>query len=323
MRHSFPSEASRRTQTGVNHHHFPAIFQLAALRHGLVSRQQLSDLGCSAKVRRNLVARGLLEQITPEVFAVAGSPSTWDQLVVAALISIGGAARCARSTAAALLKLEGHERRGVVHIVVPRGQRVPVTRIPDGVEVHTTSRLPLLDCASVEGIPVTSAARTIIDLATDGLAPVVLERTIDSAVRGGWTSVTFLRRRLNDLRSPGRTGVRAIDRLLPDSGGHSALERAFLRLVRRAGLPRPTCQRVFTRDGRFVARTDFTFDRRAAVVEVTGKLGHTAPRDRQRDAQRRNELQDIGFKVFEYTYEDVMERPEYVVSTLKERLGLT
>ena len=264
----------------------------------------------------------MLERLTAEVLRVPGSPVTWDQTFTAALLSIGGDVKGASPTAAAVLGLEGFERRGDIHVVVPRSQRVPASRIPPGVVVHRSTRLERLDVTTVEGRPITSAARTIIDLAAQGVDERRLDRAIDSAVREGWTSVAFLARRLDALRGSGRHGVALIEHHLPDSGGHSALERHFLRLVREAGLPRPTCQRVFRRDGRFIARSDFAFPGTDVVIEVTGRQGHSTPLDRQKDAQRRNELLDIGIRAYEYTWEDVTRRPEYVVRTLRERLGL-
>lgn len=59
------------------------------------------------------------------------------------------------------------------------------------------------------------------------------------------------------------------------------------------------------------------------MIEVSGRLGHTASPDRQRDAQRRNELQDLGYRVYEYTWGDLTTRPSYVVSSLRRRLGLS
>ena len=57
------------------------------------------------------------------------------------------------------------------------------------------------------------------------------------------------------------------------------------------------------------------------VVEVSGPKGHVGPSERARDAQRRNELQDLGVRVFEYTFEDVMKRSEMVRRTLRVRLS--
>ena len=129
-----------------------------------------------------------------------------------------------------------------------------------------------------------------------------------------------LARRLEELRGRGRWGAPKLDQLLVDAGGHTVLERRFLTLVRRAGLPRPTTQLVHRRDGRTVARVDFCFETHGVVVEVSGQRGHSSPGERARDAQRRNELQDLGRKVYEYTFEDITVRPAWVASTLHARL---
>jgi len=169
-------------------------------------------------------------------------------------------------------------------------------------------------------LPATSASRTIIDLAATATVSE-LERAIDTAVRDGLTSPTFLARRLSDLRNRGRRGVVLLDELLVDSGGHSDLERRFLALVRSAGLRRPTCQRVFRRDGTTVARVDFLFEPSPVIVEVTGRRGHSTDADRTRDAQRRNELQHLGFVVLEFTNDQVRRHPALVVRTLRQHLG--
>ena len=72
---------------------------------------------------------------------------------------------------------------------------------------------------------------------------------------------------------------------------------------------RPRTQVVFRAGGRHVARVDFLFDAFDVVVEVSGQKGHASPSERARDAQRRNELQDLGMRVYEYTFDDVTKRP--------------
>jgi very-short-patch-repair endonuclease len=167
---------------------------------------------------------------------------------------------------------------------------------------------------------VASATRTIIDLAALGIADILLGAAIDSAVRLRLSAPSVVARRLAELRGTGRRGARLLDTLLVDAGGESELERRFLRLLRQAGLPRPRAQVVCRVDGRQVARVDFLFAGWRIVVEVSGQLGHAAPRDRTRDAQRRNELQDADHVVYEYTWGDVTTRPAYVAETMRERL---
>ena len=98
------------------------------------------------------------------------------------------------------------------------------------------------------------------------------------------------------------------------------LERRFLELTRRAGLPSPEHAGRPPPRRPHVPRVDFEFEPYGIVVEVSGRLGHSTPTERARDAQRRNELQDVGRQVFEYTWEDVTRRPAFVERSLAIRL---
>lgn len=102
---------------------------------------------------------------------------------------------------------------------------------------------------------------------------------------------------------------------LVDSGGESRLERWFLRVIREAGLPRPTLQRTFRDSGRCVARVDAHFPG-DLVVELAGHGTHSSRRQLQRDAQRHTELTLRGLRVLTFRYEDVRDRPRWVVARL-------
>ena len=248
------------------------------------------------------------------MFRVAGSPRCWEQELTAGLLDLGPGALVHGRAAAALHELDGFARRPV-EFVVPRATRGVAPRWI----VHTSLVLPAIDRVMVGPFPTTSASRTIIDLARTASVGE-LERAIDSAVRDGLSSPSFLRRRLTALRGSGRAGVRMLDELLVDSGGHSDLERAFLRLVRQAGLPRPSCQRVFRRDGRTLARVDFSFEPLPVLAEVSGRRGHSSDAERAKDGRRRNELQDAGYMVLDFTDSQVRREPTYVVATLRRAL---
>ena len=114
--------------------------------------------------------------------------------------------------------------------------------------------------------------------------------------------------------------MRLLDELLVDAGGHTMLEREFLRLMREAHLPRPETQVIFRDGQRTAARVDFLFPEWKIVVEVSGRLGHSSPSERARDAQRRNELQDLGMRVYEFTWEQVTKRPVWVQSQMRRHL---
>lgn len=67
-------------------------------------------------------------------------------------------------------------------------------------------------------------------------------------------------------------------------------------------------------------RVDFQFTVQRVIVEVSGRVGHAADIDRQRDARRRNELDRQGWTVREFTTADVLDDPSYVVATLRPLL---
>jgi Transcriptional regulator, AbiEi antitoxin len=292
-----------------------ALTKLAAGQHGAFALDQLGDIDVTRRWLDNLVRRGQVQRAAPGVYTIAGSEATWHQRLMVGLLALGDDSWVSHEAAA---RLHGLDRspEGAVELTVERCGRGRVMPFV----VHTTACLPKIDRVTVDGFRAVSATRTVLDLARARVSRPRLEAAIDSAVRLGLTSPTVLSTRLASRRGPGFWGVRLLDDLLVDSGGHTMLERRFLELVRRAGLPRPSTQVIHRRDGRTFARVDFMFEEYGVVIEVSGQLGHSTPRDRARDAQRRNELQDIGRKVYEYTWADVTEHPTLVARTLTARL---
>jgi very-short-patch-repair endonuclease len=287
---------------------------LTSKQLGCATVEQSLAIGLTADQIEHRIRTGRLEWIGAHVLRIAGSPASWEQQLMAGLLDLGPEAVVSRRAAAALHAFEGFPRREV-EFTVPRRRR----NAGVGWRVHSTLCLDPIDRVSVGPFACTSASRTIIDLAWN-TSRNELERAIECAIRDGLTSPAFLGRRLMLLRGPGRRGVRMLDELLVDSGGHSALERAFLTLVRRAGLPKPVCQRIYRRDGKTVARVDFSFEPCPVVVEVSGRRGHSTDSERAKDARRRNELQTLGLVVLEFTYEDVLRRPTYVIDVLSRHL---
>ncbi len=292
-----------------------ALTALAARQHGAFAVEQVGAADVGRRWVENLARRGVVVRRAPGVFTVAGAPDSWEQRLQVGLLALGADSWVSHEAAA---RLHGLDRSpdGAVELTVLRGRRGrtgPYT-------VHTTETLARIDRVTVGGFRAVSATRTVLDLARARAPRPRLEAAIDSAVRLGLTSPVVLRARLAERRGPGRWGVRLLDDLLVDSGVHSMLERRFLELCRYAGLPRPATQVIHRRGDATFARVDFLFEPYGVVVEVSGRLGHSTPRERARDAQRRNELQDVGRRVYEYTWEDVTSRPSFVESSLTARL---
>jgi very-short-patch-repair endonuclease len=295
-----------------------ALTDLAADQEGLITVDQLRALGVTQWTQRHLVVDGWMFRLAPRVYALRGSPDTHRRRLRCGLLCLGERSWVSYEAAAALHGLD-RSRPHAVEFTIDRARRPAVLPFA----VHTTTRLDPIDHIVLDGFRATSATRTVFDLALARAHPQRIEAAIDSAVRLQLSSPEVLARRLSSLRGSGRWGCRLVEEMITDSGGHTHLERRFLELVREAGLPTPRMQVVFRVDGRHVARVDFLFDEYAVVVEVSGQKGHASPSERARDAQRRNELQDLGLRVFEYTFDDVTKRSDMVRRTLLARLTLT
>ncbi|MBK8332697.1 MAG: DUF559 domain-containing protein [Acidimicrobiaceae bacterium] len=251
----------------------------------------------------------------PTVWRHAATPETWEMRVHAGARWLGTRAALAGRSAAAWWGLDGFER-DEVEFVVPHARRAR-----GGVAVRITREWAKKDLLRRDDVRVTSATRTIIDLAGQGATARELERAIDSAVRLRFTSVPTLTKRMRELAKPGRRGLPMLRALLLDSGGESVLERRFLRVIRESGLPRPLTQVTFKARSARAIRVDFLYPDHRLVVEVSGKIGHASDADRRKDARRRNDLQQRGFVVLEFTTVDVMTDPAGVVATVQRSLG--
>lgn len=291
------------------------IATASATSHGLVTRADAAAAGTGRQVRRRVANEDWIA-VAPGVWRLAGVPTTWELELHAGLAWLGPAAVVCGTAAAALHGFDGF-LPGPVEFLVPRAHRWRCGPLA----VRTTDRLELIDRAHARELPVTSAARTIIDLAGRDVSGHQLAAAIDSAARSGLISIASLTARMAALRRRRPAGIRRLDELMLDAGGHSYLERRFLRLLREHGMPRPRTQVVYRRDGATVARVDFDVPDRDVVIEVSGGRGHSSDADRRRDARRRNELQRQGKKVIEFTTADVLDDPDYVVRTLREHLG--
>lgn len=292
-----------------------SVTDRSAQQYGVFGSADLDALGVPPTQVRNWVRRGLIDKIAPGVWRIAGTTVSWEQRLKTGLLSLGPTALVSHEAAA---QLHGFERTppDTVEFLIPVSARN--RRLSE--RVHTTALWHRTDRVTVDEWPVTSATRTVLDIAMLRPGRRRLEAAIESAVRSRASSPVVLRRRLATLRGRGRWGCALVDDLLTDAGGESVLERRFLALVRRAGLPRPTTQYRISDRGRTIARADFVWPEFRIVVEVSGALGHSTPTERTKDAHRRNELLDLGWTVYEYTWHDVEHQPSYVVGTMTQRL---
>ncbi len=253
--------------------------------------------------------RSLLPTVTDRQFAA----------LVALVADVGEPCWASGSTAAALHGFDGFELRAPFHITTTRDRNV--RRI--GHVIHTTTDLELIDRDTKLGLPVFSATRTLIDISRS-VKPTALTTAVDSALRDGATSEEFLHRRIAALRTSGRPGLLALLSVLEGAeiirGGQSWLERETLRLLDRAGLPRPSTQVVLGRRGDRLIRVDFLFPGTPVVVEALGYRWHRTGAQMRIDVERGNELLLKGYVLLQFTYSQIVEEPQHVVATIRTAL---
>lgn len=296
------------------------IAALATGQLGAFTRAQANDIGLSDRQLRSRVTSGILIQTGPNAFRVAGAPTSHVSELVDVVLDIGAPGWACGSTAAALHGFDGFVLRRPFHIAVPRERAV---RRWNAV-VHRLDQIEPIDQETHGCIPVTSPARTLIDLARHASSEE-LARAVDSAIRDGKVIERTLHERIIALRSQGRFGLPLLAEVLAGNevtrGGHSWLEREYLRLLDRAGLPRPEMQQILARAGDRLVRVDCFFPGTNVVVELLGYRFHRSARDMARDAQRANALLARGLRPYQFTYGQIVGDPPYVVTTTRHAVA--
>ncbi len=273
------------------------------------------ELGLAVKTIDRRIASGRLHCLWRGVYAAGRPTITARGWWMAAVLACGDRAVLSHESAAAFwgFRLANTRNEGLrarpklIHVSVPPDR---VRRL-QGVRVHRRGRLDETECTEHEGIPVTTPARTLIDLSTV-LHSSELEAAVNGADRLGLIDPEGLRRQIDDHR--GMDGVKKLRRILDRHTfalTDSELERKFLRLVRRGRLPLPkTQQRV---DG---FRVDFLWPECRLIVETDGLRYHRTPGQQTRDRSRDQALVASGFRVLRFTHAQVAHEPGRVMETL-------
>lgn len=290
------------------------LIELVAQHHHLASMQLVRRAGLTEHQWELLLEHDAWVPVVPGLWRHEANPLTWEMKVHAGARWLGKDAALHGATAVRWWGVEGVTGDSV-EFIVPRARRF----LAPWLVIHTTLQWTRGDVLRRNGVPTCSVTRAIIDLARTASARE-LETVIDSGIRLRRTSVPTLTKRMSELGGRGRNGIVRLRELLLDSGGESRLERRFLRLMRLAGLPRPVPQVVHRPSSGKVIRVDFEFPGTEVVVEVSGRRGHSSDSDRQKDARRRNALVALGKAVIEFTTADVIDDPDYVITTIATHL---
>ena len=297
---------------------------LAQHRAGIVGRRHLVDAGVTPNRVDRALARGRLIPIAPGVYRVAGAPWTRRAAQHAALLVAGPAACLARWSAAELCGI-ADQRRGPLQVLVPHERRSTraATRL---VTAQRSRTLQGDERRELEGLAVTSGARTLLDL-----APAV---DVDHLAE---LAATGIRRRVCTVgelaavlaRHPGAQGRRrlvdALD-VLGDDGARARaeVEVAALQTLVAAGLPRPVvAHRIHGPGGHLVAEVDLAYPELRLAIEIDGFLWHSTPAQKRADEERQNRLILAGWTVLRFSAAQVRSDPQSFVETVAGYLATT
>lgn len=225
---------------------------------------------------------------------------------MAAVLACGDDAALSHSSAAALWRI-GRERPGRVDVTIRRksGLQRP------GIRLHVRPSLPARDITAPDGIPVTTPARTLVDVATE-LTPNRLERAVNEADKQDLIDPESLRVALD--HHAGEPGVRPLRDLLDRHSfrlSDTELELLFRPVAAAAGLPTPlTKQKV---NG---FEVDFFWPDLRLVVETDGFRYHRTASAQTRDARRDQTHTAAGFVPLRFSHYQVKYERSYVQGIL-------
>jgi predicted transcriptional regulator of viral defense system/very-short-patch-repair endonuclease len=300
-------------RTSVQHHPSAEPWKLVERQHGVISRAQLLGLGFSTDAIAHRIAKGRLHPVQRGVYAVGRPELSRHGRWMAAVMSCGEQAVLSHASAALLWGLRQREGR-TIEVSVP----LHVRRRRPGLTVYRRT-LTAIERTSSEGVPVTTVHRTLLDLA-QGLPTDQLEAAINTADKFDLTDPESLRAALDGYAS--RPGVAALRKVLDRRTftlTDSELERRFLPLARRAGLPQPLTGRRLNG-----FKVDFFWPELGLVVETDGLRYHRTPAQQARDRLRDQAHVAAGLTPLRFTHAQVRYEPRYVQRTLvavARRLG--
>jgi hypothetical protein len=237
-------------------------------------------------------------------------------MYLAAVMACGPGAALSHRSAAALWQLRPSSGR--IELTVPT-----VCREVSGVRIYRTRMLHPQDFTVVEGIPVTSVPRTLLDLAAV-LRPPDLEIVLDRAERSGLFDLTAVVDVLE--RANGKNGARTLRRVVATyqpSTQKSELERRFKALLETApGIPCPFFNALVDGETRTI-EIDAYWEQERLAVQLDGFEFHRTRRDRERDALTDADLELAGNRVMRLTWDDVNVNGERTLRRIRLALGVS
>ena len=278
--------------------------ELARRQWGVVTREQLAAAGVGNSGISDWVRYGRLHRLHRGIYAYGHDRLRIEGRWLAAVLACGPGAALSHRSGARLWEMR-QSSTGLIDVTVPsRNGRIRRT----GIRVHRSGRLAPEEVTAARGIPVTTVARTLLDLA-DVLDPQALRRAITEAEYRNRFDLTTLNAVVEN--NPGRRGAKLMRAV--NAAGHrtrSPLEDRFLAFIARWGVEEPESN-VWLEG----YEVDFLWRKVGLVVEMDGGAEHGTRAAVSRDRRRDRVLWRAGFRTMRLT-DDALDAEGEVASDL-------
>ena len=284
---------------------------------GAFTFRQAVGTGFSSSTIARRIQSGQWLRLYPGVYVSSTTPPSSDLALWAAVLAVGQEATLTHESAALL---HGAERLSdeLITLTAPHGSH---HRLP-GVMVHQIDDLVTRHRTTVRGLPVSSAARVVVELGSR-LGVQAVGTVADDLVRSHRTTYSAIAAVLAELARPGKPGIETVVRMLEERGdGYvppaSELERSLFDTLRAGGLPEPERQVPLPGRGPLVGVVDGAYTDALMVLEADGRRWHTrmeaSKRDRARDAQ----VVRAGWVPLRFVHEQIVHEPEEVCAVVQD-----
>lgn len=285
------------------------VARITGAQRTLVTPEQLAVCGLSPRAVAHWVNRGRLHIVFHRVYSVVAGELPPLARELAALLAVGENAFLSHRSAAFFWDMRKTAPASVEVSVIGRS-----CSSRDGIRVHRIRAIDRREMLRKDGFWVSSPERAVLEVAA--VAPDELVDMFDEG---------FARRRLNlrELdavlaRNRPCRGASRLAAMLGDGTGitRSRAERAFLKLIRDSGLPRPEANEKF---GPYVP--DFMWRRERLIVEIDSPTFHAGPRAFENDRDKDLFYRDARFDVLRFTRKHVVTRGPMVLVTVAQTLA--
>jgi predicted transcriptional regulator of viral defense system len=280
--------------------------------------------GVTSAQFRSLTRAGDLVRVRHGVYATRSAMESADSdprqghalRVAAASAAVGRHAVASHQSAAVLHGIDLLRDPGDVAVWLTRPPGQNHGRQSEGIHMHS-AQIPGTHVTTLYGVRVTTATRTVVDLAR---SMPFMEGVVatDSALRLGKTTDFGLADALRSCAHwPGIDQARRVI-TFSSADAESVLESCARVVFAEAGLPAPVLQAaIATANAEFIARVDFCWPTHRVIAEADGMAKYDDPRRAREQIMRDIRLRDAGYKVIHFTWEEVFRARERVIARIR------